>query len=506
MSVLTAGAAPQSTHRYQLESGLEGLSPAERAERGKEARVAVPRESHAVFDPGPGRADPIGLLEEQAKSRVPELVPIRRGRMMVSPFTYYRGAALPMASDLATTPVSGLAVQACGDAHLSNFGVFGSAERRLVFDVNDFDETTPGPWEWDVKRLAASMEVAARGNGFSGKDRREIVMATVAGYRQAMRGFAKMTNLDVWYAHADLDQLKAQFGSQLKARQRKMVDQGMAKARTRDSMQEVAKLTHLVDGRPEITADPPLIVPVADLLPKQVDQKAFAAQVTDLLGKYRRTLETDRRYLLEQYQYAGMARKVVGVGSVGTRCWIVLMLGRDDSDPLFLQVKEAEASVLSRFVGASKYNNMGQRVVAGQRLMQASSDIFLGWQRAEAGLDGKQRDFTSASCGTGSTPSPSRLSYRAACGSTGSCAGGPWPAPTPAPATGSPSPPTSAAPTPSTRPSPGSRARTPTRTNSTTRHSSTPSPQDSSPPNPTCDIGAGHPALIRLIHLGESVR
>ena len=393
MSVLTAGAAPQSTHRYQLESGLEALSPAERAERGKEARVAVPRESHAVFDPAPGRADPIGLLEEQAKSRVPELVPIRRGRMMVSPFTYYRGAALPMASDLATTPVSGLAVQACGDAHLSNFGVFGSAERRLVFDVNDFDETTPGPWEWDVKRLAASMEVAARGNGFSGKDRREIVMATVAGYRQAMRGFAKMTNLDVWYAHADLDQLKAQFGSQLKARQRKMVDQGMAKARTRDSMQEVAKLTHLVDGRPEITADPPLIVPVADLLPKQADQKAFAAQVTDLLGKYRRTLETDRRYLLEQYQYAGMARKVVGVGSVGTRCWIVLMLGRDDSDPLFLQVKEAEASVLSRFVGASKYNNMGQRVVAGQRLMQASSDIFLGWQRAEAGLDGKQRDF-----------------------------------------------------------------------------------------------------------------
>jgi uncharacterized protein (DUF2252 family) len=237
------------------------------------------------------------------------------------------------------------------------------------------------------------MEVAARGNGFGGKDRREIVTATVAGYRQAMRTFAKMTDLDVWYAHADLDQLKAQFDSQMKARQRKMVDKGMTKARTRDSMQEETKLTHLVNGQPRIAADPPLIVPVTDLLPKQMDQETFAAQIQDLLAKYRRTLETDRRFLLEQYEYVDMARKVVGVGSVGTRCWIVLMLGRDESDPLFLQVKEAEASVLSRFVGASKYTNMGQRVVAGQRLMQASSDIFLGWQRAEAGLDGTQRDF-----------------------------------------------------------------------------------------------------------------
>jgi len=393
MSVMTREASPQEIKRYQLESGLERMTPAERAARGKQARAAVPRDSHAVFDSPPGRPDPIGLLEEQARSRVPEMVPIRWGRMMVSPFTFYRGAALPMASDLATTPVSGLAVQACGDAHLSNFGIFGSAERLLVFDVNDFDETTPGPWEWDVKRLAASLEVAARGNGFGGKDRREIVTATVTRYRQAMRDFAKMTNLDVWYAHADLDQLRAQFDAQMKARQRKMVDKGMAKARTRDSMQEVAKLAHLVDGRPRIIADPPLVVPVADLLPAHTDQEAFAAQIQDLLAKYRRTLETDRRFLLEQYEYADMARKVVGVGSVGTRCWIVLMLGRDESDPLFLQVKEADASVLSRFVGTSKYASMGQRVVAGQRLMQASSDIFLGWQRAEAGLDGKQRDF-----------------------------------------------------------------------------------------------------------------
>ena len=249
MSVTTRRAPPQDMKRYQLESGLGRLTPAERAARGKEARAEVPRESHAVFDPPPDRPDPIGLLEEQAKTRVPELVPIRRGRMMVSPFTYYRGAALPMASDLSRTPVSGLAVQACGDAHLSNFGIFGSAERLLVFDVNDFDETTPGPWEWDVKRLAASMEVAARGNGFGGKDRREIVTATVASYRQAMRGFAKMTNLDVWYAHADIDQLQAEFNSQMEKRQRKMVDKGMAKARTRDSMQEVGKLTHVVDGR-----------------------------------------------------------------------------------------------------------------------------------------------------------------------------------------------------------------------------------------------------------------
>ena len=393
MSVLTAGPAARETQRYQLDTGLGRMTPAERAARGKEARAAVPRDSHAMFDPPPGRPDPVGLLEEQAKSRVPELVPVRRGRMMVSPFTFYRGAALPMASDLSHTPVSGLAVQACGDAHLSNFGIFGSAERRLVFDVNDFDETTPGPWEWDVKRLAASMEVAARGNGFGGKDRREIVTASVASYRQAMRTFAGMTNLDIWYAHADLDDLRAQFDSQMKARQRKMVDKGMAKARTRDSMQEVAKLTQLVDGQPKIIADPPLLVPITDLLPRQMDQAAFQAQIQDLLAKYRRTLETDRRYLLETFEFADMARKVVGVGSVGTRCWIILLLGRDESDPLFLQIKEAEASVLSRFVGASKYTNMGQRVAAGQRLMQASSDIFLGWQRTEAGLDGKQRDF-----------------------------------------------------------------------------------------------------------------
>ena len=393
MSAQTTEAAPRGGHRYQLESGLGRLTPAQRAERGKEARAAVPRDTHAVFDPPPDRPDPIGLLEEQAKSRVPELVPVRWGRMMVSPFTYYRGAAPPMATDLASTPVSGLAVQACGDAHLSNFGIFGSAERRLVFDVNDFDETLPGPWEWDVKRLAASLDVAGRGNGFGAKDRRKIVTATVASYKQAMRGFAAMTNLDVWYAQADVAQLQAQFQAQEKKRKRKMVDKGMAQARTHDSMQEVAKLTHLVDGRPRIIADPPLIVPIADLAPEQMDSTGMETQLSDLIAKYRRTLETDRRFLLEQFEYADAARKVVGVGSVGTRCWVVLMLGRDESDPLFLQVKEADKSVLAAFAGASKYTNQGQRVVAGQRLMQASSDIFLGWQRIAAELDGEQRDF-----------------------------------------------------------------------------------------------------------------
>jgi uncharacterized protein (DUF2252 family) len=361
--------------------------------RGKAARAEVPRDSHAVFDPPSDRADPIALLEEQARSRVPELVPVRWGRMLVSPFTYYRGAALPMASDLATTPVSGIAVQACGDAHLSNFGIFGSAERRLMFDVNDFDETLPGPWEWDVKRLAASLEVAGRENQIPAKQRRDIVMAAASQYRQAMHNFAGMTSLEVWYAHADIDELRAQFNTQLRERQKKLLDKGLAKARTRDSMQELGKLTRMVDGRPRIISDPPLLVPIDELMPAERDRDSLEEELRGLIAKYQRTLETDRRYLLHQFKFCDMARKVVGVGSVGTRCWIILMLGRDETDPLFLQVKEAEASVLSRFVGASKYANQGQRVVVGQRLMQAASDIFLGWQRNPAGIDGQPRDF-----------------------------------------------------------------------------------------------------------------
>jgi uncharacterized protein (DUF2252 family) len=368
-------------------------TPAERAARGKAARATAPRDSHGTFDPPPDRPDPVALLKEQATSRVPELVPVRYGRMLVSPFTFFRGAALGMACDLARTPTTGLVVQACGDAHLSNFGIFASPERRLVFDINDFDETLPAPWEWDVKRLAASLEVAARTNGIPRPDRREIVASSVARYRTAMRRFAGMTNLEVWYAHAEVDDLQTQYQSLLSARQRKRVAEGTAKAMTRDSMQAFSKLCCTVDGEPRIKADPPLIVPLADLLPGEMDATGMEQEVKGLLAKYRRTLETDRRHLLEQYDFVDIARKVVGVGSVGTRCWIVLLFGRDQQDPLFLQVKEAQRSVLATFAGASRYSNQGQRVVAGQRLMQASSDIFLGWQRTPAGLDGVARDF-----------------------------------------------------------------------------------------------------------------
>jgi uncharacterized protein (DUF2252 family) len=394
MAVMTTKELQRPLPRYQLDTGLGHLTAAERAARGVSARAEVPLEAHAGLDLPADRPDPLALLAEQGESRVAELVPIRWGRMMVSPFTFYRGAALPMASDLALgTPVSGLPVQACGDAHLSNFGVFGSAERRLVFDVNDFDETATGPWEWDVKRLAASLEVAARANGLTGKQRRKVVAAAAASYREAMHGFAGLSNLDIWYARADLDELREQFNAQLKARQRKAVDKGLAKARTRDSMQELGKLTRVVDGRQRIVSDPPLLVPIDELITGQARRKAFQSQLSELLGKYRRTLETDRRYLLDQYEFADLARKVVGVGSVGTRCWIVLLLGKNDNDPLFLQVKEAQESVLTRFTGPGKFANQGQRVVAGQRLMQAASDIFLGWQRTEAGLDGQPRDF-----------------------------------------------------------------------------------------------------------------
>jgi uncharacterized protein (DUF2252 family) len=330
----------------------------------------------------------VDLLEEQAKSRVPDLVPVRYGRMLVSPFTFYRGAALPMASDLAGSAVSGITVQACGDAHLSNFGIFGTPERNLVFDINDFDETLPGPWEWDVKRLAASLEVAGRDNGFPAKRRRMITLAAVRGYREAMRDFAAMTNLDVFYARADIDQLRAQLKSQLTGRQRKTWDKSAAKARTTDSMRAMRKLTQMSDGMPRIIADPPLIVPLDDLVYGDVEPA-----ITALISRYRRTLEPDRRHLLGQYAVADIARKVVGVGSVGTRCWIVLLLGRDGGDPLFLQVKEAQESVLAPYTGKSGHASHGQRVVTGQRLMQAAGDAFLGWICTQQGVDGEQRSF-----------------------------------------------------------------------------------------------------------------
>jgi uncharacterized protein (DUF2252 family) len=372
--------------------GSARLTPDQRAKLGKAARERAPRDAHAAANLGAHREDPVSLLERQAESRVPDLVPVRYGRMLVSPFTFFRGAALPMASDLARTPVSGLMVQACGDAHLSNFGIFGSAERRLMFDINDFDETLPAPWEWDVKRLAASMEVASREKGLSRKQRRAVVLATVGSYREAMRAFAAQSNLRVFYARVDIEQARAELGSRLTSRQRKMWDKGQEKARTADSMRDLKKLTQVVDGERRIVADPPLVVPLEDLL-TTADQAEIEAQLSGIVTRYRRTLQPDRRALLEQYEVTDIARKVVGVGSVGTRCWIVLLLGRDHRDPLFLQVKEAQPSVLAPFAGASKIANEGQRVVAGQRLMQAAGDAFLGWNSIGTGLDGKPRHF-----------------------------------------------------------------------------------------------------------------
>jgi uncharacterized protein (DUF2252 family) len=312
--------------------------------------------------------------------------------MLVSPFTFYRGAAAIMAHDLGATPRSGLTVQCCGDAHLSNFGVFASPERRLVFDLNDFDETLPGPWEWDVKRLAVSMLIAARDNGFRAKDQERIVLDTVGRYRTAMASFAGMTNLEVWYAHLDTENVLEEYGSQFKAKAVKRTKKELAKARTKDSMKAFSKLTHLVDGQPRIIEDPPLIVPLEQLSPGE-DRDALFERLHELLRGYRETLQVDRRVLLEQFQLTDIAGKVVGVGSVGTRAWIALLLGRDSQDPLFLQMKEAEASVLEEFLGPSEFSNHGQRVVVGQRLMQATSDIFLGWVHVDAGLDGKSRDF-----------------------------------------------------------------------------------------------------------------
>jgi uncharacterized protein (DUF2252 family) len=368
------------------------LSAAERVARGKAARAESPRSSHAGFEPLPTRPDPIELLERQAKTRVAELVPIRYGRMLVSPFTFYRGAAMIMASDLGATPRSGLTVQCCGDAHLSNFGVFASPERRLVFDVNDFDETLPGPWEWDVKRLSASMLIAARDNGFRAKDQQRIVLDTVGRYRSAMREFAGKNNLEVWYSHLDIESALEEFRSQFKAKLVKRTAKNIAKARTKDSMTALSKLTHVVDGEARIVDQSPLIVPLEQLAAGH-GREEILEELRRLMREYRETLEFDRRVLLEEFHLTDFARKVVGVGSVGTRAWIALLIGRDGQDPLFLQMKEAEASVLEEFLGRSEFSNHGERVVTGQRLMQATSDIFLGWVHIEAGLDGQPRDF-----------------------------------------------------------------------------------------------------------------
>jgi uncharacterized protein (DUF2252 family) len=338
----------------------------------------VPLAEHAAFTPPTGR-DPVALLRSQDSGRVADLVPIRHQRMAVSPFTFYRGAALPMAADLATTATTDLRTQVCGDAHLCNFGAYASAERRLVFDLNDFDETLPGPFEWDVKRLAASMVVAGRDNGFSAKQTRRVVLDTVGGYRAAMAGFATTSLLDVWYTRLDVQDAIDGIRAELPRKRIAYAESQIAKARTRDTTQALDKLTTVVGGRRRIASDPPLVVPVEELA--DIDVGAYYGFLRRLLTSYAKTLPAERRHLAEQVRITGVARKVVGVGSVGTRCWILLCEPYDDMGAILLQAKQAGPSVLAEYAGASRYAHQGERVVAGQRLMQATSDIFLGWQR-----------------------------------------------------------------------------------------------------------------------------
>ena len=372
------------------------LSVEERVERGRQARTASPRRGHGAWTPADDRPDPIALLEEQAATRVPELVPIRYGRMSVSPFAFYRGGALIMSSDLARTATSGVTVQLCGDAHLSNFGLFGSPERQMLFDINDFDETLPGPWEWDLKRLAGSFEIMGRDQGFSPSDRRDVVMAGVAAYRDRMREAAGLPTLENWYDHVEVGSVLDLLYEEVKVNRVKKkvaadVQKAVDQAYTRDSTRVLARRAGEVDGELKIIADPPLIVPLEDLVVPGSEWEDPQPVIKKLLQSYRRTLGR-HGHPVEEFRYVHAARKVVGVGSVGTRCYILLLMGRDHQDPLFLQVKEAGPSVLERFLPKSTMPNHGERVVAGQRLMQAATDIFLGWQRMR-GLDGVTRDY-----------------------------------------------------------------------------------------------------------------
>jgi uncharacterized protein (DUF2252 family) len=367
------------------------LESGESRERGRELRATIPRSIHGEWAPASDRADPVEVLQAQAATRVQELVPIRYGRMLVSPFTFYRGAAAVMAGDLAATPDSGIVVQACGDAHISNFGAFAVPDRRLVFGPNDFDETLPGPWEWDVKRMAASAEIAGRDVGLSAENRNRIVTACVREYRDGMRGFASESHLDVWYDRLTASELVERFGGQLGAKGRIQFAKPFTKARRKTSLRAVEKLTERVDGELRFRSVPPLLVPFRELF-KPGEARSETTYIRDLLRNYSAGLDPDRQYLFSTYRFLDMARKVVGVGSVGTRAWIFLLVGRDGQDPLVLQAKEAQASVLEPHLGASEFENHGERVVRGQRISNVASDIFLSWQRSEA-MDGKEHDF-----------------------------------------------------------------------------------------------------------------
>ena len=368
-----------------------GASPSERAAIGKAARDQSPRADHGDWEPAADRPSPIDVLEKQDASRVPELVPLRHGRMLVSPFTFYRGAAAIMAVDLAATTDSGLWVQACGDAHLSNFGAYASPSRDLVVDVNDFDETAPGPWEWDVKRLAASFEIGARDRGFDDGERRKVVLAATRAYREGMRQLAELGNLDVGYRQVDVSQIREAFAPSAGKRERKNFDKIIAKARSKDRLRAFSKLTRRVDGELRIASDPPVLVPLEELF-KGKQLTTAEARIRGVIDGYRETLSSERRRLFDRYTFVHAAHKVVGVGSVGTRAWIALFVGRDESDPLFLQVKEAQQSVLEPYTMPCEFGHQGERVVKGQRLTQSTSDILLGWCTAE-GPDSVKRDF-----------------------------------------------------------------------------------------------------------------
>ena len=379
-----SGARRATTRQSKLESG-------ESAERGRAARAKVPRWAHGDWAPAGDRPDPVAILEAQAATRLQELVPIRYGRMLVSPFTFYRGAAAVMAADLAKTPDSEIVVQACGDAHISNFGGFAAPDRRLIFGPNDFDETLPGPWEWDVKRMAASAEIAGRDIGLAPSARRRIVIGCVREYREAMRSFAEMSHLDVWYERINASELVDRFGGRLGGKGRILFTKPFAKARQKTSLRAVKRLTEDVDATPRFRSVPPLLVPFRELR-DPADPRDQEDYVRDLMTAYIASLDEDRCYLLSTYRFVEMARKVVGVGSVGTRAWVLLFVGRDGKDPLILQMKEAQASVLEPYLGASEFDHHGERVVRGQRMDQAVTDVFLGWQRSQ-GLDGKEHDF-----------------------------------------------------------------------------------------------------------------
>ncbi len=366
-------------------------TPAERAEFGRQARGQVPRSRHGEWSPPPGRTDPLEILALQATTRIPELVPIRYGRMAASPFAFFRGAAAVMAADLAAEEQSGLVVQLCGDAHLVNFGLYAAPSRDLIFDVNDFDETIPGPFEWDIKRLAASIEIAARSRGFDRPDRAAAVEQGTRSYRTALAEFADMRDLQIWYLRMDAATISRRWGAEAGAKLVKNFQRTVAKAQSKDHLAALAKLTVEVDGRLRFVDNPPLIMPAESVF-TDVYSRQTVEHLFDALTEYRRTLSGDRQRLLDKYEFVDLARKVVGVGSVGTRCWVALFLGRDASDPLLLQIKEAEAAVGEPFLGASEYPHHGQRVVEGQRLMQGASDIFLGWDRFTP-EDGTTRDF-----------------------------------------------------------------------------------------------------------------